>query len=201
VARPRVVVVTGEPGSGKSTLGAELARALRIPFIARDDVRGGLFLTEGAWSERLRALPGSDEAVEALLCLVETAAGRGVSCVVEYVVRQHRGNDLERLRAVADCIVLVTECRDARSRFVRRSLADRLLNRRAVLDALGYATIEDHTDDALARMARVRSEMRTQFDLATLHVRTDDGFEPSLDQIIEFVTAEPAPLRDAPPAR
>ena len=48
-------MVTGAPGSGKSTLGAELSRALRMPFIARDDVRGGLFFTAGGMERATRA--------------------------------------------------------------------------------------------------------------------------------------------------
>ncbi len=186
--RARVALITGEPGSGKSTLGAELARVLRIPFLARDDVRGGLFFTQGSWTDAPGELPSSDEAVDALLRLVETAAGLGVSLVVEYVVRRGRPRDLERLTAVADCVVLVTSCGDARKRFVQRSLDDRLLNRPAVLDALGYVSIDEHTNDAAARMDAVIAGMRTEFDVPTMHVGTDDGYAPALDQIIEFVT-------------
>lgn len=65
--RTRIVLVTGAPGSGKSTLGAELARSLRIPFVARDDVRGRLFFTDGGWTPNPRRVPSSDEAVETLL--------------------------------------------------------------------------------------------------------------------------------------
>jgi predicted kinase len=186
--RARVVLITGEPGSGKSTLGGELARALRIPFLARDDVRGGLFFTQGSWTDAPGELPSSDEAVDALLRLVETAARLGVSLVVEYVVRRGRPGELERLTAIADCVVLVTSCADARTRFVQRSLDDRLLNRPAVLDALGYPSIEAHAADAAVRMDAVRNEMRTELDLPRLHVGTDDGYAPALDQLIEFVT-------------
>ncbi len=182
------MLITGEPGSGKSTLGATLAGALRVPFIARDDVRGGLFFTQGSWTDAPGELPSSDEAVETLLRLVETAAGLGVSLVVEYVVRRGRPRDLERLTAVSDCVVLITSCGDARQRFVQRSLDDRLLNRPVVLDALGYVSIDEHTNDAAARMDAVIAEMRTEFDVPTMHVTTDDGYVPDLDQIIEFVT-------------
>ena len=115
--------------------GAELARSLRIPFVARDDVRGGLFFTDGAWTPTPRRVPTSDEAVEALLQIVETTAGLGVSCVVEYVVRRGRPQDWARITAAADCVVLMTTCRDATSRFPHRAMNDALLNRRAVLDA------------------------------------------------------------------
>ena len=185
--RARVVLVTGAPGSGKSTLGAELARSLRIPFVARDDVRGGLFFTDGAWTPNPRRVPSSDEAVETLLRMIETTAGLGVSCIVEYVIRQGRPNDWARITAAADCVVLMTTCRDAMSRFTHREMNDRLLNRQPVLDALGQASIEDHTTEAVSRMESVVDDMRTDFDVPMLQVATDQEYQPGLDQIIDFV--------------
>jgi len=187
--RPRVVLITGEPGSGKSVLGATLSRALRVPFIARDDVRGGLFFTAGAWSPQPRSVPTPDEAVETFLRIVESTVGLGVSCIVEYVVRQGRPDDLQRIAAAtgAGCRVLHTSCRDAPKRLARRIASDRLLNRRPVLDALGYTTIDEHTNDATARMRSVTDQMQTDFDLPVLKVDTDDGYEPGLDLIIDFL--------------
>jgi predicted kinase len=185
--RARVVLLTGAPGSGKSTLGSELARSLRIPFIARDDVRGGLFFTDGAWTPNPRRVPTSDEAVETLLRMVESTAGLGVSCIVEYVVRRGRPGDWARITAAADCVVLLTTCRDAMSRFTHREMNDALLNRRPVLEALGHASIADHTTRAVSRMESVVDDMRTDFDVPMMRVATDQGYQPSLDQIIEFI--------------
>lgn len=195
---PRVVLITGAPGSGKSTLGATLAGAVRAPFLARDDVRGGLFLTAGSWSDRPQPVPASDDAVEALLRIVETMAGLGVSCVVEYVIRAARPRDLDRLTAVADCVVIATSCRDPLGRFAERNGADRLLNRRAVLDVLGYEDIERQTAAATERMRQVTADMRTRFDLPVLQVTTDDGYDPGLDRIIEFATSGTPVLRATP---
>jgi hypothetical protein len=185
------VVVTGAPGSGKSTLGAELSGALRVPFLARDDVRGGLFFTTGAWQARPGRVPTSEESVEAFLRIVETAASLRVSCIVEYVVRQERPVDLERLSSVADCVVVLTECRDPLERFASRNRKDRLLNRQPVLEALGHATIHEHTSEAVTRMRSVVDEMRTDFGIPTLRVNTDDGYQPGLDAILDFVVAPP----------
>ena len=188
--RSRVVLVTGAPGSGKSTLGAELARSLRIPFVARDDVRGGLFFTDGGWTPNPRRVPTSDEAVETLLQIVESTAGLGVSRIVEYVVRRGRPQDWARITAAADCVVLMTTCRDATSRFTRREMNDALLNRRAVLDVLGQASIEDHTTAAISRMESVVDDMRTDFDVPVLPVATDQEYQPGLDRIIDFVASD-----------
>jgi predicted kinase len=183
-----VILVTGEPGSGKSVLAGDLSRALRIPMIARDDVRGGQFFSRGAWSDRPGPAPSAEGAVEATLRGVEGLARSGVSVVLEYVVRRSRPQDLERIDRVADRVVIVTECTEARARLMRRLLDDRLLNRPAVLAALGYATIEDHVRDAAARAEVVRAEMQTVFDGPTLRVATDDGYAPCLEAILEFVT-------------
>jgi predicted kinase len=188
--RARLVLITGAPGSGKSTLGAELARSLRIPFVARDDVRGGLFFTDGAWTPSPRRVPTSDEAVETLLQIVETTARLGVSCIVEYVVRRSRPQDWARITAAADCVVLMTTCRHATSRFTHREMNDALLNRRAVLDALGNTSIKDHTTAAISRMETVVDDMRTDFDVPVLPVATDQEYQPALDRIIDFVVSD-----------
>jgi predicted kinase len=188
--RARVVMVTGAPGSGKTTLGTELSRVLRMPFIARDDVRGGLFFTAGAWSAQPRRVPTPDESADAFLRIAEATASLGVSCVVEYVVRQPRVADIQRLSPVADCVVVLVECRDHLERVASRNRADRLLNRQSVLDALGYTTIGEHTSGAVARMRSVAKAMRSDFGLPTLRVNTDDGYEPGLDRIVDFVTAD-----------
>lgn len=54
---PLLVVVTGMPAAGKSTLAAELSRTLALPLIERDRIKEQLYETLGAgdseWSSRL----------------------------------------------------------------------------------------------------------------------------------------------------
>jgi hypothetical protein len=178
-------MVTGEPGSGKSTLGRELAGALRIPYLSRDDVRWGLYATAGLLSNDMQIAPQRDAAVETFLQVVEHAAGLGVSAVLEFIVFHDRPEALARLEAVADCLVILTEASDGPGRANRRDLGDALLNRRSVLDALGFTSVEAYVGGPQKDV--VRSAMRVDFDLPLLTVRTDDGFDPPLADIVDWV--------------
>jgi predicted kinase len=185
--RPSVILMLGEPGSGKTELGTTLARTLRVPFLARDDVRTGLYFTTGAWGDQPGPPPPGDDATGTFLRLVETMAGLGVSCVAEYVIRDDRPEDLERITRVAHCVGVWTWCDDAAARRATREQADLLLRRPPVLAALGYRTIDEHVARATTRMAAVTSQMRTAFDFPVLAVSTKDGYVPSLPEIVEFV--------------
>ena len=44
-------------------------------------------------------------------------------------------------------------------------------------------------------MRSVVAELRTDFDLPTLRVDTDDGYDPGLERIIEFATSTPTASR------
>ena len=193
--RPTAVLVTGAPGSGKSTLAAQLARLLRVPFIARDDIRGGLFFSAGAWGTELVRLPSADEAVEVFLETVEGLLARGVSCVVEYVVRSHRPADLDRLLIAGECVVIMTSCGAASARVAERNLSDRFVANKALLDAVGFGSVEEHTEAVVARMQQVEREMQAQFPVSVpvLRVDTSDGYDPGMDVVVVFATATREP--------
>jgi predicted kinase len=82
VAAPLLVVVTGPPASGKTTVARELAAQLRLPLVAKDTIKEALFDGLGAgdlaWSQRL-----GEATYLAMLGIVEESVAAGASLVVE----------------------------------------------------------------------------------------------------------------------
>lgn len=79
---PLLVVVTGMPSSGKTTVAESLAARLRLPLVAKDDLKESLFETLGtgdvAWSGRL-----GDAAYDLMFALARTMLSARVSLIVE----------------------------------------------------------------------------------------------------------------------
>jgi predicted kinase len=93
-----VIVVTGPPAAGKTTLAREIARRLRMPLIAKDAIKESLFDGLGTgdleWSRRL-----GEATYLAMLALVEESVAAGASVVVE--ANFVRGSEIEtRLAAL-----------------------------------------------------------------------------------------------------
>lgn len=178
-------MVTGVPGSGKTWLGTALADALRVPFLSRDQVRGGLMATAGLWTGELRDPPPRETAVDTFAELVEAAARLNVTFVLEFVVTPERRDAFRRISDAASCLVIVTHSDGAAARAERRDREDRLLNRPDVLAALGHRTINDYIADP--ERARIASEIQTDFDVPVLTVNTDARYEPPLESIVEWI--------------
>jgi hypothetical protein len=79
---PLLVVVTGMPSSGKTTVAEALAGQLRLPLIAKDEIKECLYETLGAgdvsWSGRMGAA-----AYALIFSLARRMLSSGASIIVE----------------------------------------------------------------------------------------------------------------------
>lgn len=183
-ATPRLVVVTGRPGSGKTTLAHALARQVRCPALCRDEVKEGYVHSRGTNE------PGGAEAnrrvYDAFFDAVEVLLRHGVTLVAEAAF-QHKlwAPRLEPMQALAQVRIIVCDVPPelARRRHIERGLAD--------------PERERSHDDAAVRAAREGRELPLgEYDpprlgVPTLRVDTSDGYQPSLPAIRAFALAEP----------
>jgi predicted kinase len=79
---PLLVIVTGPPAAGKTTVARELSARLQLPLIAKDTIKESLFDALGSgdleWSRRL-----GEATYLAMLALVEESVALGGSLMLE----------------------------------------------------------------------------------------------------------------------
>jgi predicted kinase len=178
--KPFVIVVTGRPGSGKTTLAHALARRIACPALCRDEFKEGYVHTLGGTHASL----GPDINLRLYNIFFETVdfiVSKGISAVIEAAF-QHKVWEpkLIHLAEIARVAVVVctVEPMLARSRFIERGLADAARER-------------FHGDNAV-QAAKSGLELAVgeydppHMDLPTLTVDTTDGYKPELDQVVSF---------------
>jgi len=77
-----MVIMSGMPGSGKTTLGWQLSRRLHVPFVCRDDIKTGLHVTHDA-AKPTEARTYAALAFDCSYAVVRELATSGVSAVAE----------------------------------------------------------------------------------------------------------------------
>lgn len=178
--RPFVIVVTGRPGSGKTTLAHDLARRIHCPALCRDEFKEGYVHTAGGAHASL----GPDinrRLYDIFFETVDFVVSKGVSVVIEAAF-QHAVwlPKLTRLAETASVSLIVCTIRPelARARCVERMAADPTRDR-------------FHGDGAahVGAGAAAATYEPPAMDLPTLTVDTTDGYDPSLDQIVSFAVA------------
>jgi hypothetical protein len=180
--QPLLIVVTGRPGAGKTSLASLLAKTIRCPVVGRDAIKEGYVNTTGASGS-----PGDEIArtiYETFFDVVNLLLSRRVTLVAEAAFQHKVGApkltpfiEIARVRLVICSI----DAKLARSRQLERGLAD--------------PERERFHDDGYLKAAREGRELPVgdydppHLDLPTLTVNTTNGYEPSLESIVSFVRA------------
>jgi predicted kinase len=121
-----MIIITGLPCTGKTTLGVHIARSLSLPYLHKDGIKELLFDAIGwkdrAWSKRL-----STASYSLLFYYAETLLAAGRSLIVEanFDAKNHTAKFLEIKRTFAYAplqILCHAEGGVLRKRFEQRSL-------------------------------------------------------------------------------
>ena len=82
MSRPLLIIVTGLPCTGKTTLGRHIARELGLPFIHKDGIKETLFNSLG-WRDRAWSRQLGGATYHLLYYLLEVLMQAGTSLVIE----------------------------------------------------------------------------------------------------------------------
>lgn len=173
--KPLIVYVSGAPGSGKTTLARLIAEQLYVPNISSDLIHGGVALSN----------PNHDRKQTLFNVFVPTMtelSQKGVSFVVDQVLQKgiSEAAIIDKLRPNAIIINIHTVCTNPIERYAQRiksSDSQNVMQRREQL--LERATHHEENLD--------KTSQPLELDAPMLVVNTDDGYNPSLSEIVGFI--------------
>jgi predicted kinase len=178
--KPSLIVVTGRPGSGKTTLAHILARKIGCPAICRDEIKEGFVNTMKSSHESLGKDVNQDIYIT-FFEILDFLLTKQITIVAEAAFQHHLwAKPLEQLSRISQIkiIVCVIDPYLARSRFVQRGLSDP--NRLRFHGDWGVRAAREGIELPLGNYKP------PLLPIPTLEVDTSNGYSPSLDDIETF---------------
>jgi predicted kinase len=178
-ALPALIVVSGPPGSGKTTLAHRLAAAVGCPAICRDEIKEGMVHTIPDFT------PGHDDELSRVanvtfFTVLETLLSAGVTTMAEAAFQDRLWRPgLEPLQDLAR--IRIVHCTVDPGLAFQRSL------RRSAENQHRRAHPDPTPSDADAYLARLRAFDPVAVKAPVIEVDTTDGYRPPLDDLLAFL--------------
>lgn len=180
MAKPLLIVVTGRPASGKTTLARILSAAIKCPLLSRDEFKEGYINTFQSQHKDLPATSSLD-IYAAFSQTIELLLLKNISLVAEAAF-QHKlwYPKLMPLLDRADIRIVLCDIAPelARNRFIDRMASDA---GREKFHGDG-AELLQHPDDSL-----IISYKAPDLPVPTLRVDTTKEYNPDITTILEFI--------------
>lgn len=169
-SRPTLIVLSGPPGTGKTTLAHSLARQIGCPAICRDEIKEGMVAAGTSGDLNLRTLPAFFDVLRVLL-------EAGVTTVAEAAFQDRIWRPrLEPLMEFAD--VRVVQC----------VVDEAVAHERIRLREASEPTRKAH-DEGEAHRLLSSDYVRLALDVPSIEVDTTDGYVPGIAAVAEFATS------------
>ncbi|MCT9934891.1 ATP-binding protein [Planotetraspora sp. A-T 1434] len=179
MSSPTLVVVSGPPGSGKTTLAHEIARSLGCPAVCRDEIKEGMAHSTPGF-EASTGDPLTQRTFTVFFEVLETLLRGGVTVVAEAAFQDKLWRpNLEPLAELA--AIRVIRCT------VDAAVAHERIVRRAADGPKRAAHADQDLLKAIANGERpLESWVPISLDIPTLAVDTTDGYQPRIEEIVSF---------------
>ncbi len=172
MGRPRLILVTGPPGAGKTTLACALATAIGCPVVSRDAIKEGLVAAEPGFAATTDDVLTA-RAYQVFFAVLELLLGAEATVVAEAAFGHQRWEQgLGPLTDLADLRVIRCQLSDAEARSRMQRRLDVSPTRAAHADREHLLSPPNFEPVALAA--------------PTLDVQTRAGYQPALESVVAF---------------